>query len=71
MINKISEYDNNIIVPNTGNITPCTSSWLFCAVLMYFQLGCDIDFRVWHNNDGILATNVNLVMAPHSGTITT
>ena len=28
------------------------------------------DFHVWRNNYGILATNVNLVMAPHSGTVT-
>ena len=38
--------------------------------VLYFQLGCVrmyTDFRVWHNNYGILATNVNPVMAPLSG----
>ena len=28
------------------------------------------DFRVWCNNYGILATNVNPVMVPHSGAVT-
>ena len=49
---------------------PCASSWPFCAVLMYFQLGCVrtyTDLRVWRNNYGILATNVNPVTAPLTG----
>ena len=40
---------------------------------MYFQLGrvrTYTDFRVWCNNYGILATNVNPVMVPHSGAVT-
>ena len=39
---------------------------------MYFQLGrvrMYTDFRVWHNNYGILTTNVNPVTAPHSGAV--
>ena len=43
-----------------------------CAVLMYFQLGCVrtyTDFRVWRNNYGILATNVNRVTAPLGGAV--
>ena len=39
---------------------------------MYFQLGCVrmyADFRVWCNNYGILAKNVNLVAASHSGAV--
>ena len=58
----------------SGNTTPCTSSWPFCAVLMYFQLGrvqTYTDFCVWRNNYGNLATNVNPVTAPHSGAVTT
>ena len=42
------------------------SSWPFCAVLMYFQLGhvrTYMDLCVWCNNYGILAKNVNLVTA--------
>ena len=37
---------------------------------MYFQLErvrMYTDFRVWRNNYGILATNVNPVTAPRSG----
>ena len=53
---------------------PCAGSWLFCAVLMYFQLGrvqTYTDFRVWRNNYGILiATNLNPVMVPHSAAVT-
>ena len=40
---------------------------------MYFQLGrvqTYTDFHVWRNNYGILATNINQVMAPHSGAVT-
>ena len=40
---------------------------------MYFQLGrvrMYTDFRVWRNNYGILATNVNPVTAPRSGAVT-
>ena len=34
----------------------------------FVQLGCvrTYGLRVWHNNYGILASNVNPVMAPHS-----
>ena len=53
----------------SGNTTPCTSSWPFCAVLNLDAYG-RMDFRVWHNNYGILATNINPVTAPHSGTVT-
>ena len=52
---------------------PCASSWPFCAVLMYFQLGrvrTYTEFRVLRNDYGILATNVSPVTAPRSGTVT-
>ena len=45
---------------DSGNTTPCASSWAFCAVLMYFQFGrvrTYTDFLVWCNNYDILATN--------------
>ena len=55
------------------SILATQSSWPFCAVPMYLQLGhvrMYMDFRVWRNNYGILATNVNPVTAPWSGAIT-
>ena len=42
-------------------------------VHVYFHLGrvrTYIDFCVWRNNYGILATDVNPVAAPHSGAVT-
>ena len=61
---------------DSGNTMPCASSWLFGAVLMYFQLGrlrtytCT-DFRVWRSNYGILTTNANPVIVPRSDAVTT
>ena len=51
----------------SGKTTPCASSCPFCTVLMYFRLGrvrMYMDFCVWCNNYGILATNVNPVTVP-------
>ena len=52
---------------------PCASCWQFCAVLMYFQVGLVwmyMDFRVVRNNCSILATDIDPVTAPRSGTVT-
>ena len=48
------------------------TSWPFCAVLMYFQLGCArtyMDIRVGCNHNGILATNINLATTPLHGAV--
>ena len=39
-------------------------------MIISVQLGHVQTDRVWHNNYGILATNINLVTAPGSGTVT-